>query len=791
MTMPMRAVASTAFLLLSGALVAQGIDPIGRVHPNAQPLASVATFAVPMLDRLTIQQDDELRAAAQMPARFAMPNDVQITPETHGTWEQLDASWSLWRLRIQSPDASHVNLGFHQFHMPGNARMMVYSSDYSMVVRPFDAADHSPSGELWTPVVLGAEITVEVYVQTPQRPQVQLELAHIGSGYRMFGAGPTAIGEDGSGSCNVDVACPQAAGWANEIQSVARITIGGTSLCSGCLINNTAQDGRNFFLTADHCGAAGNPASVVAYWNYEHTTCGGSGGSLSQFTTGTVLRANSSTSDFTLLEFTGTINPAYGVTYSGWNRTTATAPSTSAYGIHHPSGDVKKFSVENQATTTTSYGGTSTPGNGSHVRVIDWDVGTTEGGSSGSPLYDQDHRVIGQLHGGSAACGNNLSDYYGKFGVSWTGGGTNSTRLSNWLDPLGSGQMTLDSSGSLVAATESFGVGCYTTAGTFFESFAAGTFDLGGTATTTVSLSLTPITNGYQVQSGANAWFTPTSSALAMTDDGLITFTLPWSFQSPGGSTTQVRMCGNGFVWLNGTSTDNDYSPTGGELASGLKRFAPLWMDLNAAQGGSCHYDVDPNGTAVYFTWLNVPAYTSGTPGAGNTFQLVLRQNQTVEYRYRSVPNTPAALVVGWTRGATALPTALDLSTSLPFPVTVDGLPLTFTATNRPVQGTTQQIVLDNIVNPTGSIGLVLAGQRATGVELSFIGMPQCFLYQTFDILYSFLTPTTSYTWQVAIPIDPSLTGSKITTQGALLSPGVNAFGALTANAVELTFGLT
>lgn len=787
----LRATSLAATFLLAGLLNAQGVDPVGRVHPNAQPLASVATYSVPALDRLAIAQDDEQRVAAHMPPRFAMPNAVQIDPATHGSWEQLDADWSLWRLRIQAPDASHINLGFRQFHLPASARLMVYSADYSMVVRPFDVDDNSVTGELWTPVVNGAEIVVELYVLTRQRPQVLLHLTDIGAGYRMFGAGTTALGTDAAGACEVDVVCPQAAGWANEIHSVARISIGGSSLCSGCLVNNTAQDGKNYFLTADHCGAAGNPASVVAYWNYEHTTCGGSGGSLSQFTSGAVLRAtaNSSLSDFTLLEFTGTINSAYGVTYAGWNRTTATQVSTSAVGIHHPDGDVKKISFENQATVTTSYGGTSQPGNGRYVRVIDWDLGVTEPGSSGSPLFDQNHRVIGQLSGGGSACGNNLSDWYGKFGASWTGGGTSSSRLSNWLDPLNTGQTTLDTFSAPVAATESFGTGCYLRTSTFFELFSGGSFDLGGTPTTTASVAFLPIPNGYQVAAGPNAWFTPTSSPLAMTDDGLVLVNLPWTFQAPGGSTAVAQMAGNGFLWLNGTSTDGDYTPTGTELATGPKRFAPLWVDLNVELGGSCHYDVDPSGTAVYFTWLDVPAYTTGTPGPGNTFQLVLRQDQSVEYRYRSVPNTPTDCIVGWGRGGTLVPAGIDLSVRLPFQVTTDGAALSFSPLNRPIQGTTQQILLQNIVNPTGSIGLVLAGPRTTGIELSLIGMPECFLYQTADIQFAFLTPAAAYLWTVFIPTDVSLTGAKIACQGALLSPGVNAFGALSANAVELTFG--
>ena len=72
-----------------------------------------------------------------------------------------------------------------------------------------------------------------------------------------------------------------------------------------------------------------------------------------------------------------------------------------------------------------------------------WEIGVTEPGSSGSPLFDVEGRIIGQLFGGGAACSgtvdNNLYDYYGRLGVSWEGGGTSSTRLRDWLDPSDSG----------------------------------------------------------------------------------------------------------------------------------------------------------------------------------------------------------------------------------------------------------------------------------------------------------------------------------------------------------------
>ncbi|VAX42280.1 Lysyl endopeptidase [hydrothermal vent metagenome] len=87
--------------------------------------------------------------------------------------------------------------------------------------------------------------------------------------------------------------------------------------------------------------------------------------------------------------------------------------------------------------------GNSVPGDGTHVKVTDWDTGTTEPGSSGSPLFNQDHRVIGQLHGGYAACGNDDADWYGKFSVSWTGS-SSSNRLVDHLDSAGTGSLTAD-----------------------------------------------------------------------------------------------------------------------------------------------------------------------------------------------------------------------------------------------------------------------------------------------------------------------------------------------------------
>ncbi len=760
-------------------------QPVGRTHPAARPLEQVATLAVAPLDRAAIAAEDATHDASGLPPRFAIPNPVQVTPATDGTWDVLDQTWSLWRLRIQAPGASHVNLGFTRYSMPSDAQLMIYSVDYAHVVRPFDASDNNAAHELWTPVVPGEEIVAELFVHTADIGNVDLVLGQVSSGYRFFGAGDTAGPQtDAAGSCNVDVACPQGNGWRNEIPAVAAYSTGGSVFCTGFMVNNTAQDRRNFFMTAYHCGIRSNNAgSMVVYWNYQNSTCGGNGGNFSEFTTGATFRAGWSTSDFTLVELNSAPNPAWGITYAGWDHSSADA--TSAVAIHHPSGDVKKISFEYQPTSTTSYLGTSVPGDGTHVRITDWDVGTTEPGSSGSPLFDQNHHVVGQLHGGYAACGNNLSDYYGRFSLSWTGGGSSSTRLSGWLDPLGTGASSLDTLGnSGFASATSFGQGCVDQHESFEQTFSAGTFDLAGNALFANGIVLTPTAMGYTVSAGTNAWFNPTSSDLALADDGVSsTLGLPFTFTHPGGSTSQIRMCSNGYVWLDGSSTVADYTPTVAELVGQAARLAPFWTDLNPTTGGSTHYDV--SGGVAYLTWLGVPEYQSI---GSNDVQCALFSNGTVEFRWRSAANTAHDAIVGYSPGnGASTPPDSDISASMPFVTGPDIAPLTLSAVNRPVLGTTQNMTVANI--PAGSVaGSVFLGltQYPQGIDLSVLGMPACRDYISLDSGSPFSASGSSQPFLLPIPSIPAFAGGHVFVQAITVSPGTNALGILTSNGVDL-----
>ena len=402
-------------------------------HYTVLDVSAIDHMAVPTVNVEDELWEDDQREQDGLPPRFAVPFEGSTSLADRGNWENLGDGNHLWRLRISSPGALSLNLGFSRFVLPETASLLIYSADENYVLRPFTQNDNSPHGELWTPVVLADDIVVELTVSEKAMERVELIIGSVNVGYRGFGEN-----HDRSGSCNNDVVCPEGDPWRSEIPSSGVYTVNGTWYCSGAMINNTAQDGTPYFLTANHCGVStGNDQGVVIYWNFESPNCGDQCcGSLSQFNSGVIHRVSYSASDFTLVELEEPLNPAHAVTYSGWDR--SSGDQNSAVAIHHPSTDEKAISFENDPTTTTSYLNNSVPGDGTHIRVTDWDDGTTEPGSSGSPLYSPDHKIIGQLHGGYASCSSQTSDWYGRLSVSWTNG------LSTYLDPLGSGAMTLD-----------------------------------------------------------------------------------------------------------------------------------------------------------------------------------------------------------------------------------------------------------------------------------------------------------------------------------------------------------
>lgn len=429
---------------------------VALAQPSAQlsSLKTVERIELPQLNNEQLLQEELERRGPGIAPRFAETLEVDLQPDRAGTWEYTQEGLAIWRLRIHSPGAQSLNLGFTEYSMPEGGKLFLYNPDKKHVMGPFTPSDNEVHDQLWTPVLPGDELVLELQLPPARSNELRLRLQYINHDFLGFG-NPEAVA---SGSCNLDVICGAMNGWdmvddyRDIIQSVAVIGINGNTFCTGFLINNANQDCTPYFMTAFHCGVnQNNAASLVAYWNYQNSFCrqpntpqsGQPGnGVLNDFNTGSFWRAGWSPSDFTLVEFDEPVSATAEAFFAGWSA--ADVPPSSSIAVHHPNTEEKRISFEEAPSIFTTYLNDSPVPNYTHVRVADWDVGTTEGGSSGSPLFNQNKHVVGQLHGGFASCSSATPDWYGSFAISWNGGGTNTTRLRNWLDPDNTGVLTLD-----------------------------------------------------------------------------------------------------------------------------------------------------------------------------------------------------------------------------------------------------------------------------------------------------------------------------------------------------------
>ncbi len=319
--------------------------------------------------------------------------------------------------------------------MPPGATLFVYNIDKTHVIGAFSDFNNREDSVFATTLVVGEEIVIEYY--EPSKPAFpgKLHLNRVTHGYRDALGYVKSFGQ--SGSCNNNVHCPEAAEWQNQVRSACMLVSGGNGFCSGALVNNTSQDGIPYILTANHCYS--NPATWVFWFNWESPTCPNPPSSPPYNSiSGATLKARYSASDFCLVQMSSIPPASYTVYYAGWNKKDTAASSGAC--IHHPSGDIKKISYSNTPFISSTWSGTPPD---SHWRV-NWSDGVTEPGSSGSPIMDQYHHVVGQLHGGPSACGaSQLWDFYGKFSMSWDRGTTPATRLKDWLDPTNIAEDTL------------------------------------------------------------------------------------------------------------------------------------------------------------------------------------------------------------------------------------------------------------------------------------------------------------------------------------------------------------
>jgi len=438
-------------LTLTVSLCYAAVAPAQFALP-ADKLAGIPVLNMPAQDNAALLASELAARKPGRPEVFAVTIPTTIRPATHGSWTE-EGNTAVWRTRISSPGARTLNLGFSEYKLPEGGELYLLTSDEKY--GPYTAADNADHNQLWTPVLGGDELMVELRVPSAAKKSVQLYLTAVNHDF--IDVRSKMLTEE----CNIDVICSEADGFGiidnyrDIIRSVAAYTISGRATCTGFLVNNVNQDGTPLFMTAAHCRVdADNAPAIVTFWNYENSFCRevvlgssgdspGSDGSTSTTNSGAIWLATNVPSDMTILRLDQPVNPDAKAFFAGWSAE-AEVPTDTMIAIHHPGVQEKRISFSFQDPFRNDHRGGPNRA-ATHLRIPFWDLGTTQGGSSGSPVFDRFKRVRGQLQGGRASCERpDEYDSYGYFHSSWEGSGTPTTRLRDWLDPCGTGTLTID-----------------------------------------------------------------------------------------------------------------------------------------------------------------------------------------------------------------------------------------------------------------------------------------------------------------------------------------------------------
>ena len=442
----------------------------GRMLPetavqDVSPVKSRSVTTAPKAARVSLGELSMAKvemSAPGTPRLVGQARDVQATKSAAAMqslwqWKNTAVGGKVAAISFNAEGAYGLRLGVLVKQLPGSATVRVYTQSapdkvfqisgqaiLQLIERNQAAGDQSDAARTWwTPDTGEGEATLEVElppgVAASALDIAVPQLSHIFENLSL----PTAqeykeqveaakINE--SDPCNLDANCYSEN--AQERNAVARMLFtkdGGSYLCTGTLMNDTQNSFKPYFLTANHCISTQTVASSLeTRWFYRSPSC--NSGTLQSSTVrktgGAQLLYASGTTDTAFMLLNDT--PPGGALFAGWSANTVAA-GTSVVGLHHPSGDLLKISfgaVNSQANCqpTTGSGFQCSGTSGNYYRVS-WSQGTTEGGSSGSALF-QGGYVVGTLYGGSATCTNRSAyDYYGRFDVAYN------AAIKAWLNP--------------------------------------------------------------------------------------------------------------------------------------------------------------------------------------------------------------------------------------------------------------------------------------------------------------------------------------------------------------------
>jgi hypothetical protein len=416
---------------------------------NGSPISNknVVNTRIPNIE-ITPPSELDINVAIAQSNIAALLLDVNIDLIKQGELTILDNGTSVYRLSLDAKNAKALNLYYDNFKIPAGGKLFIYSPDQKQLHGAYSALNNSVNNHFTHDYITGDQLILE-YNAPPNSNLAEIQISQVG--YFLKDTEATAA----SAYCEVNVNCSEGDDWQDEKKGVVRLLIKSgsqTSWCSGSVINTTDTNCLPYILSAEHCTNGSNQTDndgSIVYFNFESSTCLGSTGNATNSMIGfdIISTGPASGSDFILMKLKNSIPTHYNAYFNGWKNDDAIF--INGVSIHHPAGDIKKISTYSTPLITKSISGGMTNG----YWGVTWNSttnghGITEGGSSGSPIFNKNGLIVGTLTGGSSFCATpTKTDFYGKLSAHWDQNGSDSTkRLVDWLDPDGTGITELEGS---------------------------------------------------------------------------------------------------------------------------------------------------------------------------------------------------------------------------------------------------------------------------------------------------------------------------------------------------------
>lgn len=429
-----------------------------------KPIRSTGVVKVmPPFDLAQLEKEDAERDSSGGMFRFGKLFDVSYTL-ADGQWEDVEGG-RMWSMTFKSEGALSLNFVFNDFRLPEGAELYIINKEETVLFGPVTKESTTENGSFLTDIIKGDQVSIHLFEPTESRNKSSLTIKSVVHGYRNFNPGSSRLIP--STIENKDVAC-----WPKyEMESDAVAMMYRPNYCvgTGFLVMSTDYSFKPYLLTSsynvdtDDDGTFSDIEKNYAEnsmfkFRYKKTQCDGTDYANSVICNQAHYRAGWYSSRFALLELKDNLKPHTELTWLGWKAETYYPDSGAC--IHHPNNDVMKISIYKHSLQYVPFT--------SNFWYVEFEEGIGSICTKGAPLLDENKRVAGHAYNNYY----NPSPYehstmVGKFSKSWNGGGTNDSRLSNWLNPNNTSVSYMDSHRSL-GNLEIIGDSVITTNGTSY-----------------------------------------------------------------------------------------------------------------------------------------------------------------------------------------------------------------------------------------------------------------------------------------------------------------------------------